>query len=395
MGFQNCRFLSSFLQVHRVYQVFSLCLCSGSDIAECYLKLLFSSAIGLHPLMAPSLSPVATSFGLEPELKFALYEDQLVNILKQRHLTRSHIVKEIPTAIKKEIGLRNHGHPPLYLDSRLGHRGWVLRIDRTDSSTDWQSKDGSRANVVYRYRTYWSEPLYVLKSILRHSKNYTIDVALSTTSTSPRTSFEERKVVNDHSLVPAGKAEMNSVLEDCITEKEVVNWDNTGSELVTPIMHRLGNGIDFDEIRLYLERSKVISRSNFGIFPSKYGALHLHVGFADSADRFLVLQHLAFIMLQYEHLLTKLFPLYRNDSLANLPRGLCQEDTKSNQDRARMHESSKNAQFGGKIEELGTPCLLHPFGRETICDDAVQWITSGSLLRHKRTLGQLHQHGPS
>lgn len=325
MGFQNCRFLSLFLQVHRVYQVFSLCLCSGSDIAECYLRLLFSSAIGLHPLVAPSLSPIATSFGIELELIFAFYEDQLVNVLKQRNLTRSHIMKEVPTAIKKKIGSRNHGHPPLYLDSCPGHRGWVLRIDQTDSSMDWQSKDGSRANVVYRYRMYWSEPLYVLKSILRHSKDYTIDVALSTKSTSHRTSFEERKVANDHSLVLAGKAEMNSVLEGCITEKEVVSCDNADMEIVTPIMHRLGNIIDFDEIRPYLGRSKVIRRSNFGVFPSKYGALHLHVGFADSADRFLVLQHLAFIMLPYEYLITKLFPLHRNDSLANLPRGLFQK----------------------------------------------------------------------
>jgi hypothetical protein len=36
-----------------------------------------------------------------------------------------------------------------------------------------------------------------------------------------------------------------------------------------------------------------------------------------------------------------------------LQRGLGQEDTKSNQDRARMDEFSKNAQFGGDIEELG------------------------------------------
>ena len=305
--------------------------------------------------MARSPSSVVTGFGVEIEVIFAFHEDLLVHVLKKRHLTRDHIVKEIPTAVKKAIGLRNHGSPPSYFDTRPGHRGWVLRIDQADSLKDWQAKGEERANVVGDCRTYWTEPLDIVQGILRSSKNYTIDVEVSTTSDAKeRFSYKEWKVANDFTLAPAGKAELKAAMEDRITEKEVANWDNTGVEIVTPIMHRLGNDVEFDEIKLYLETLRGDETSNFGIFPSKYGAVHVHVGFADSALTLLTLQHLAFIMLQYEPLLVQLFPLHRNGShVANVQRGLCREDTKSNQDRARMFELNKGESLSITMDDLG------------------------------------------
>ena len=302
--------------------------------------------------MAQNAPSIITGFGVEIELTLAFHEDQLVNVLRQRHLTRDHIVKEIPTRVKKAIGLRNHAEHRLYLDTRPGHRGWVLRVDEADSSRDWQGVE--RANVIGNYRTYWTEPLHIVQNILRSSKNYSIDVQVSTTNDARGAlSYHEWKVCNDFTLVPAGKAELKIALEDRITKKELLNWDNTGVELTTPIMHRLGNDIEFEEIRLYLEALHGDETSKFGIFPSKYGAVHVHVGFGDTADTLLVLQHLAFIMLQYEKLIIKLFPRHRNGSHPeNILRGLCREDTKSNQQRARLYMISMGDSYKPNMEDL-------------------------------------------
>lgn len=90
----------------------------------------------------------------------------------------------------------------------------MLKIDEegADSATDWRTDgyDGEeRAGVSGEYKTYWTEPLLILQQLLRHLKNYAIDVEVSTRRHSPQTSaYKEWKVVNDHSLVPAGKVEM-------------------------------------------------------------------------------------------------------------------------------------------------------------------------------------------
>ncbi len=198
--------------------------------------------------MAQNAPSVITGFGAEIELTLAFHEDLLLDILRQHQLTKDHIVKEIPTKVKKGIGLRNHKKHRLYLDTRPGHRGWVLRVDEAESPKDWQGAE--RANVVGNYRTYWTEPLCIVQDILRSSKNYSIDVEVSITNDARGSfSYREWKVCNDFTLVPASKAELWTSLEDRITKKELVNWDNTGVELTTPIMHRLGNDIEFEEIR--------------------------------------------------------------------------------------------------------------------------------------------------
>jgi Putative amidoligase enzyme len=301
----------------------------------------------LHP-------SIITGFGAEMELNFAFHENLLAHQLELRNLTRDHIVKEIPSAVKQAIGLRHHGRPPLYLNTRPHHRGWVLKIDEEESSLDWKAKGEERANTFGEYRTYWTEPLCIVRSILKNFQNRTIDVEASTKPNTTRSSYKEWKVVNDHSLVPADKMEMIMAMQDRITEQELVNWDNTGVELVTPIMHHMEDDADFDEIRLYLEALQGDGMSDYGIFPSKYGSMHVHIGFADSADTLLVLQHVAFIMLQYEPLLTKLVPFHRNGShLKNFTSGLCREDTKSNQEQARAYEISRNVSFSSTMDDLG------------------------------------------
>lgn len=350
----RCFFVSS--AVKKSYQVTSTWCHQCSGTAACYSKTTLSSAQSIDSLMANSPSSVITGFGVELELVFAFHEDLLVEVLGKRHLSRDHIIKKIPSKTKNAIGLRHHGDPPLYLHTRPGHRGWVLRIDQAESLKDWQGIDENdhRANVVGVYRTYWTEPLYIVQNILRRLKNYTIDVEISKESYSETGSYSEWKVVNDYSLVPAGKAEMKGSLKDRIHEREVINWDNTGLELVTPIMHRVGNDVEFDEISVYLETLQGDDTSNFGILPSKYGAVHVHIGFAESIYTLLILQHLAFIMLQYELLLIKLFPFHRNGShMKNFFSGLCKEDTRSNKDQARMYEFGRNPVSRPTMDDLG------------------------------------------
>ena len=305
--------------------------------------------------MANLHQAVITGFGVEMEVNLAFHEDLLVHQLQQRNLNKDHIVKEIPPAIMQAIGLRHHGRPPLYLKTRPHHRGWILRIDKVDSFIDWKAEGEERANTLGEYRTYWSEPLYIVQNLLKQLRNRNIEIEASTKPDRKRKSYNEWTVINDHSLVPAGKAEMKAALQDRILEEQLVNWDNTGVELVTPIMHDAQDDTDFEQIRLYLDTLHGDETSNYGIIPSKYGSVHVHIGFADSADTLLVLQHLAFIMLQYEPLLIKLFPFHRNGShLKNFGNGLCREDTKSNQEQARAYEISRNVLFSATMDDLGS-----------------------------------------
>jgi Putative amidoligase enzyme len=307
-----------------------------------------------------STQSVITGFGVEIELSFAFHEDYLVSILEKRNLTRDHIVKNIPFEVQRDIGLKHHGNPALYAESRPHHRGWVLRIDYNESSVDWQASDEERANGIGRagtngdLRTYWTEPLYILQHVLQDT-NHTIDVEVSRGLNTEQTPYKKWKVVNDHSLVPLHKYDMQKRLSDRIPEIEIDDWDNTGLELVTPIMHRRQE--DFDQIRLYLEALVGTDGSKFGIFPQKYGSIHVHIGFAESDKTLLVLQHLAFIMVQYESLLMKLFPFHRDGSnMRNFEPGylgICKEDTRSNRDAARFYLVHDSSVSGQSMEDIG------------------------------------------
>ncbi|ERF70812.1 hypothetical protein EPUS_02334 [Endocarpon pusillum Z07020] len=182
-----------------------------------------SSGLGLSFFMAQNASTIITGFGVEIELTLAFHEDLLVKVLQQQHLARDHIVKDIPTRVKRAIGLRNHAEHRLYLDTRPGHRGWALRVDEADSSKDWQGI--GRANVIGNYRTYWTEPLHIVQNILRSSKNYSIDVQASTTNDARGSlSYHEWKVCNDFTLVPADAKDENETAKvDTRQEEEEKN----------------------------------------------------------------------------------------------------------------------------------------------------------------------------
>jgi Putative amidoligase enzyme len=115
-------------------------------------------------------------------------------------------------------------------------------------------------------------------------------------------------------------------------------WDSTGIEIVTPPM-RPNNPISFKEIGQYLKALKGNSESNYGIVTSKYAGVHVHIGFSTDGPRISllhVIQHLAYILVQFEPLLVKFSPPYRDGGRqGNI---ICDNDTKSNLTAAINHE---------------------------------------------------------
>ena len=104
----------------------------------------------------------------------------------------------------------------------------------------------------------------------------------------------------------------------------------TGIEIVTPPM-RSNNPIVFQEIGRYLTVLRGNKNSAHGIVTSKYAGVHVHIGFAKPEAQgtlLQVMQHLAYMLVQFEPVLVKLFPPHRDGGRpGNI---ICANDTRSN-----------------------------------------------------------------
>jgi Putative amidoligase enzyme len=228
-------------------------------------------------------------FGVELEMVFAFHEDRLLPVLRGRGLTKEHIVKNLLDRDCAFIGLKalpRFGNP----QSRPSHRGWALRIESNDSN-DWKER-GTHPNEEYRaeyttkYRTYWAEPLEIVRTILQeHQLN--VDVELSAHPVDP--TYNDWKVSNDCSLVPLSRDQKLVEFHDRISTDQADDWDTTGIEMVTPPM-RPDNPISFQEIDRYLKALQGNSESMYGIATSKYAGLHAHIGFSETTPAILLLQ---------------------------------------------------------------------------------------------------------
>ena len=272
------------------------------------------------------------------EMILAFHEDRLIQILHHRGQTKKHIVKNLSSRNRAFIGIKSiarYTNP----ESRPSHRGWALRKDPNDAN-DWKhccshpNRD-YRAGSTTKYRTYWAEPLEIVRKIIQeHELN--IDVELSGHPEDP--TYHDWKVSNDCSLVPLSSDQKLHEFRDRIVSNERDDWDTTGIEIVTPPM-RPNNPISFDEIGKYLKALNGNSESNYGVVTSKYAGLHIHIGFSKEGPReslLLVIQHLAYMLVQFEPLLVKFFPPHRDGGRqGNI---ICGNDTLSNVAAMISHE---------------------------------------------------------
>ena len=260
----------------------------------------------------------------------AFHEDRLIPVLERRGLTRKHIVKRLSKQNQSMIGIKTtfgFENP----ESRPSHRGWALRKDPNDPD-DWkhQTSPGNadyRAGHTSKYRTYWAEPLEILRNILEeHDLN--VDIELSTHPKDPK--YDDWMVSNDCTLVPLSEQQKLECFQDRISPDQADNWDTTGVELVTPPL-RVNNPIVFQEIDKYLTALRGNKDSNYGIVTSKYAGLHVHIGFGRPTTGpalLQIMQHLAYMWMLFETVLARCFPPHRDGSRpGNI---ICENDTRSN-----------------------------------------------------------------
>jgi hypothetical protein len=280
--------------------------------------------------MSAEPASIVEKFGVELEMVLGFHEDRLIPVLERRGLTRKHIVKRLSKRNQSMIGIKTivgFVNP----ESRPSHRGWALKKDPKDPD-DWKHRISPndadyRAGYSSKYRTYWAEPLEIVRNILEeHDLN--ADIELSSHPADPK--YDDWKVTNDCSLVPLSEQQKLDCFQDRISPREADDWDTTGVELVTPPL-RVNNPIVFQEIDKYLTALRGNKDSNYGIVTSKYAGLHVHIGFGrpiTGPALLQIMQHLAYMWVLFEKLLVKFFPPHRDGGRPD--NIICANDTRSN-----------------------------------------------------------------
>ena len=145
--------------------------------------------------------------------------------------------------------------------------------------------------------------------------------------------FRKWNLTNDRSLIGATKAELRTKLGWLVNESNQNEWDSHGVELISRVFAHSDRLNACKEIHKYLtalthkvstppsSASNSSSKPSFpvdakyGAFDSVWAGTHVHVGFnaENPADISLpFLQHLVFILLVNEPLISKLHPKYRS-----------------------------------------------------------------------------------
>ncbi len=306
--------------------------------------------------MSGDSKSIVEKFGVELEMLFAFHEDRLIPVLKRRGLTKQHIVKQLSSRTRSNIGIKTipgFANP----QSRPSHRGWALRIDENDRD-DWKHQrsdivEDYRAGRTTKYRTYWAEALEIVRNIVdEHALN--VEVELSTHPDDP--TYKDWKVSNDCSLVPLSKEQKMHYFGDRIAAGQSDDWDTTGIEVVS-VPLQPDNAISFHEIDQYLTALRGNNNSNYGITTSKYAGLHVHIGFGkpepkDPASLLLRMQHLAYMLVQFEPLLVRFFPPYRDGGRpGNI---ICENDTRSNLAGILRWETETYGRANPTLQDIAT-----------------------------------------
>jgi hypothetical protein len=287
----------------------------------------------------------AIKFGIEFELVLAFHETAL-NVMKEEG-----IILDI---------IRDHGHSKQYdllshelkeknraFAGRILWPSWLVKVPDDDAAI---SNDAVRGTSQLEFdgmyvRRYVMEPLLLVKGALAtaglnnvqvigwtdktharwhcltceatkgkditpehyttKSGNYENDVLLR----SMEVSYDKWTLTNDYTIVPVRRSELEMRLAERGIRGASKSWDSYGLELITRIMRFDWLEESFDEIGIYLSALK--AKQYVDVLKSVWATAHVHIGFdaetkADLSHRFF--QHVAFMLLCYERLITLCFP---------------------------------------------------------------------------------------
>ena len=283
----------------------------------------------------------ASTFGVELELVLAFNEDQLEYILSKYNID-AEIVRDPTEYEHGQLMTTDRSDPICSHQKRFLYPSWALHVTDEDLTSrkrlDLDMFCTRRTNGRSRLRRCIMEPLLIAKDRLdegglpvnavgwagtnTHSgTNKTQNVPFPTEASTDETvmltkaklDYSRWSLTNDHTLPGV----LRSQLERHLTGRNVhedahPSWDSYGMELVSPIFELQKKQEAFTEIGRYLE---AVNGDSTSLLESIWGSIHVHIGWEiETAEDMpvLSLQHLAYILVLHEDLLSKCHPRSRS-----------------------------------------------------------------------------------
>lgn len=283
----------------------------------------------------------ATTFGIEFELTFAFHEDLLEQILSD-YRVEAEIIKTLSTSQHSDL----LGEAGNLFESNRSHNfrsqypSWGLQVPSTDvifNTLHFRQKFPTTLSANrYAVRRYVMEPLFIAKERFQHMKlpcnvvgwaqsdlsnpgNHELsrlaypDQPENILIRNIALDYSQWTVTNDDTLIGALESQLRSRLsEQGISEKIWPLWDSHGIELISPIFTLAKKDEALLQIEKYL---KALSSDQSMVLPSVWASTHAHIGFdfKDSNDISTPsFQHLIYILLLHEDLISRCFPRSRS-----------------------------------------------------------------------------------
>ena len=285
----------------------------------------------------------ATTFGIEFEFVLAFHE-KMLDVMKEKGIVLD-IIKEYDHS--KQYALLNHEleKTTRAFTNRTLWPSWLLEVSENDEAI---SNDAVRGTLKREFdgkiiRRYVMEPLLIAQQALAKAGLNNVQVIGWTDTSQTRShcpecggnrntdpdhyttkykaygtdallrsmvvDYNKWMLTNDYTLVSVRRAELENRLDERGIRDTSTSWDSYGLELVTRIMQLDKFEDSFDEIRDYLSALK--AKEHVDVLESVWATAHVHIGFdaekkADLSHDFF--QHVAFLLLSYERLITLCFP---------------------------------------------------------------------------------------
>ncbi|KIX94032.1 uncharacterized protein Z520_10369 [Fonsecaea multimorphosa CBS 102226] len=282
-----------------------------------------------------------THFGIELEFVLAFKEDLLKSIIAKYHLD-AHIIKTL--ADYEHRSLLEHDNidtNPSY-NCRWRYPSWALHVPETDMACTSRLHKGMFFNKVDKgkqwVRRYVAEPLLVAQDRLDRQGLHSNVVGWLEPDPHNRDSHEASKIpltaqnstdervvlrkslidytewtlTNDHTVIGALRSQLREhLVAQGVTEDDISKWDSYGMELISPVFDLARKTEAFSQVGTYL--GALFSKET-STLESIWASTHVHVGFNFSNPEdmpLLLLQHLAYILVLHEDLLSKCHPRSR------------------------------------------------------------------------------------
>jgi hypothetical protein len=274
---------------------------------------------------APDMAPkLATTFGIEFECVLAFHESELYRVLEENNIVatvRKDLLREEHTALLGDRKRDSH--------RRSHFPSWGLDVPADDLAID--------KLPMYSYgrlRPYFVEPLLIAQNVLKSGQCPTNVIGYTAPGppivhSGPQDNavllrhkdidYDQWTLTYDWSIPGATNSELSQNVSHRIDELNRREWDSWGIELVTRKFNYTQKKEAFEEISHYLSTLKGDQSRNWAAFESVWAGTHVHVGLDIQAPKEIsqpkimrFLQHLAYILISYEELLSQLHPIHRS-----------------------------------------------------------------------------------